>query len=466
MLEKYVDTFVQQYNLITANSKVLIGVSGGPDSMALLHYLLARRDSWQLDLVVVTIDHGLRGEESEQDVDYVKAYCNQHRVPVENHYVDVKSFKQQHKCGTQEAARTLRYQVFSRLMVKHQAKYLALAHHSDDQTETVYMRITRGSQPEALAGIKQSRPFASGYIVRPFLSITKEMIEHYLEENGITPRRDPSNQEDTYTRNYFRLHILPHLKQVNPNLNQSIRYLTDNIEKDSDYLNEQAKLVSDSVLNYQNSPKQVTCSIIELKKHHPALQRRVFHLILNYLYDNLPSGLHYRHDQQFFDLLDSDRANMAIDLPKRLKMIKHYESLTIGFEQSASPYCYALNIPGVTAIPSDKNMIAEIIYNPTTLSSDQYTFYIPLKDNQVPAFYVRTRLPGDRIYLAGINGRKKLKSIFIDKKIPLHKREEWPILVDQYGEVFWVIGLIKKSFNQDLSSGQYIKLTYQPQKML
>src|SRR5699024_4349420 len=145
------------------------------------------------------------------------------------------------KMGTQEAARVLRYQAFDQLMRKHQANYLALAHHADDQVETVYMRLTRGTQLEALQGMKRSRPFSTGEIVRPFLSITKELIEQYCQDHDIIPRRDLSNEEDGYTRNYFRLNVLPLLKEKNPNLSETIMHMTENIADDSQYLSDQTE---------------------------------------------------------------------------------------------------------------------------------------------------------------------------------------------------------------------------------
>ncbi|WP_440897245.1 tRNA lysidine(34) synthetase TilS [Amphibacillus sp. Q70] len=462
MLIAEVDQYIKKHNLIESGSKVMVGVSGGPDSMALLQYLLEKRAAYQLDLVAVIIEHGLRGEESEQDIEYVQHFCQKNKIKFEAQHINVIKYKEEHRLGTQEAARILRYQAFDQLMKKHQADDLALAHHADDQVETVYMRLTRGTQLDALQGIKNTRPFSTGKIIRPFLSITKSMIEEFCREKGIVPRRDLSNEKDVYTRNYFRINVLPQLKKKNPNLPETIMHMSENIADDIQYLFDQTKRVSQEVLNISENPKMVTCQINKLKKHPLALQRRLFHLILDYLYDHLPDGLNYRHEQQFFNLVNSRRASASMDLPLQLKMIKSYQSLIFRFEQEKQrEYHFPLAIPGRTILPNHDVLEAEIVDRIESLPTDNRTFYLPVNIDQYPSLAIRTRQPGDRIYLAHINGRKKVKAVFIDKKIPLEKRDQWPLLVREEGEVLWVVGLVKSNLTKQAKEDHYIKLTYQ-----
>lgn len=462
MLIAEVDQYIKKHHLIQPDSKVIVGVSGGPDSMALLQYLLGKRIAYQLDLVAVIIEHGLRGEESERDIEYVQFFCQENKIKFEAQHINVIKYKEEHRLGTQEAARILRYQAFDQLMKKYQADYLALAHHADDQVETIYMRLTRGTQLDALQGIKNTRPFSTGKIIRPFLSITKPMIEEFCRENGIIPRRDLSNEKDVYTRNYFRLNVLPQLKKKNPNLSETIMHMTENIADDIQYLSDQTKKISREVLNISENPKRVTCQINQLKKNPLALQRRLFHLILDYLYDHLPDGLNYRHEQQFFNLVNSSRASASMDLPLQLKMIKSYQSLTFRFEQEKQKkYHSPLAIPGRTVLPNHDVLEAEIVDQIESLPIDEWTYYLPVNIDQRPSLVIRTRQPGDRIYLAHINGRKKVKSSFIDKKIPLEQRDQWPLLVREEGEVLWIVGLVKSHLTKQEQEDHYIKLTYQ-----
>lgn len=462
MLRREVDEYIRRHQLIEANSTVVVGVSGGPDSMALLQYLLEKRSAFQLDLIAIIIEHGLRGEESESDVTYVRDFCEKHKVKFAVDHIDVNQYKKEEKMGTQEAARILRYRSFDQLMKKYQADYLALAHHADDQVETVYMRLTRGTQLDLLKGISPSRQFSTGKLIRPLLSVTKDMIEAYCAENGIIPRRDLSNEEAVYTRNYFRLNILPLLKEKNSNLPETIMRLTENIADDVKYLSEQTERVSYELLKMSEKPKKVSFQVNQLKKHPLALQRRLFHLILDYLYDRLPRGLTYKHEQQFFDLMNNSRANASVDFPSQLKMVKSYQSMTFYFEESHSLIePMRLEFPGEAILANGTTVTTEIIDEVDGLCNDPMTFYLPLDIDRPPSLVVRTRMPGDRIYLSHVNGRKKIKDLFIDKKIPLIQRDQWPLVTQTGNEVLWVIGLEKSHINKRLNQDHYLKITYQ-----
>ena len=461
-MEYEVDTFIKRHDLLKPHTTLLIGVSGGPDSMALLHYLNTRKYEWDFHLIVVSVDHGLRGEASREDVDYVRAFCFENNMAFHSTSVDVPAFKKKHKLGTQEAARKMRYTFFYDQMKEHQADYLVLGHHGDDQIETMFMRLTRSSNPASLTGIPLRREFATGQIIRPFLAVTKKEIEAYCKEKGITPRRDPSNEEDVYTRNFFRMHLSPLLKEQNPNLHRSIQKLSEAITADTHYLDQQAKKAFKSIVHTANKPKKVECSIILLKKYPFALQRRVFHLILNYLYDVLPDGLHYGHEEQFFDLIHSERANASIDLPKKMQMTKSYQSIRFQFqEEVALDFSCSLSVPGAVTLPDGTEIAASVINPPFPKDRDRNVLIVQVEDveKQTP-FWVRYREPGDRMYVKGLHGRKKVKDIFIDKKIPMHQRDTWPLIVDQQGDVLWVVGLIKGIVKDHSNGHQFIQIEY------
>lgn len=462
MFKHEVDTFIKRYALFKPNTTLVIGVSGGPDSMALLHYLNTIKETWSFKLIVVSVDHGLRGKESKADVAYVEAFCKAHKLAFHCVYLDVPTFKKQHKMGTQEAARKMRYSFFADQMKQHQADYLVLGHHGDDQIETVLMRLTRSSNPASLAGIPVRRPFASGEIIRPFLSVTKEAIQSYCEKNAISPRIDPSNEEDMYTRNYFRIHLLPLLKKQNPNLHRSIQKLSESITADTDYLDQQANLVMNEIVHSSNEANQASCSINLLKKYPFALQRRLFHLILNHLYDVLPSGLHYSHEEQFFDLIHSVRANVTVDLPENLHMTKSYQTLHFHFgQEEVAQLCEYLSVPGRVSLPTGAEVSTTVITDPRDFEQDKDRLLLQVKDLERYAhLFVRYRKHGDRMYVKGLDGRKKVKDIFIDKKIPLYERDKWPLVVDQQGNVLWIIGLTKGTTNDYSDGHQYIQVEY------
>lgn len=461
MLKQKVDLFIKQHHLMHEGATVLVGVSGGPDSMALLHYLHSQKQNWDWRLIVVSIDHSLRGDESKADIDYVAEFCSMHEIPFVPGKVEVNQFKKEKRVGTQEAARQLRYTFFETTMKQYQADYLALGHHGDDQIETMFMRMTRSANPSLLKGIPYKRPFSDGYIVRPFLSVDKQMIEAYCIENEITPRRDPSNQDDIYTRNYFRHHLIPLLKQQNPNLHQSIQRLSESIQADDSYLQQQARQALHEVLTAPMDRSCVRLSINLVKKYPFALQRRMFHLILSYLYHTTPDGLFYAHEQQFLELIHSEQANSKVDLPNGLQIHKAYETIVFQFDQVDQPlFSKLLSVPGQVHLPSGAILRASKIHTGIT-SQNKHTLLISVDhlENHVP-FMVRYRKPGDRMYVKGLGGSKKVKNIFIDKKVPLQERDSWPLVVDQEGHVIWIVGLSKGIIPNQTNSKQYIQLEY------
>ncbi|WP_182201777.1 tRNA lysidine(34) synthetase TilS [Paraliobacillus salinarum] len=462
MLNQKVDHFIKQHQLFHKSATLIVGVSGGPDSMALLHYLQAKKKVWDWTIIAVAINHCLRGEDASADIEFVRNYCLKHNITFEAGIVDVPKLKREEHLGTQDAARRLRYSFFEEKMKQYDADYLVLGHHGDDQIETMFMRMTRSANPSALKGIPLKRPFATGYIVRPFLAINKEMIKMYCLENGITPRLDPSNEEDVYTRNYFRKHLLPLLKEQNPSLHHSIQRLSESIGADQDYLEEQAKKALKKVLVFPMTQSAVNLSINLVKTYPFALQRRMFHLILNYLYHTIPSGLSYEHEQYFLNLIHSNRANVTIDLPNGLKLHKAYETILFTFNQEDAPFfSTSLPVPGQITLPSGDIVLATVTDDNISTINGKNTLILPVSDSEKYAsFVVRYRKPGDRMHVKGLGGSKKVKDIFIDKKIPLQKRDQWPLVIDQEGHVLWIIGLTKGMIPNQKQVNQYIQLEY------
>ncbi|WP_407272599.1 tRNA lysidine(34) synthetase TilS [Radiobacillus sp. PE A8.2] len=458
-MEEKVTAYIRKHQLFHQQAVVLVGVSGGPDSMALLHFLCAIREQWGLRLIALSVDHGLRGEQSKQDVLYVKQMCEQWDVEFCETFLDVSSYKIKERKGTQLAARELRYQYFKRMMQEYRADYLALGHHADDQTETMMMRFVRGANPDALAGIPIKRSFEQGYIVRPFLGVSKQIIETYCDKHEISPRKDPSNDQDTYTRNFYRIHILPLLKQQNPNVLMSTQRLSEAISEDAIYLNEQAQKLIIASVELKKNRSEAILDIKRFKQYPIALQRRAYHLILNYLYPTIPTDLNYIHEDHFFYLLHNNKPNVSIDFPLGLKLIKSYDIILFRFgEFQPVEYVMQLTIPGSISLPDGGMIVSSITKFPKEESEN---IYVCEMDTIRTPLIVRTREPGDKMKIRGMNGSKKIKDIFIDEKIPVQKRATWPIVLDSKGNILWLIGL-KKGFHevQSASDGNFLQLHY------
>ena len=458
-MEQKTAAFIEKHHLLEPGAVVLAGISGGPDSLALLHFLCSIREEWGFRLIALTADHGLRGTQSEDDVIYVKKLCEKWDVEYVETFLDVETYKARTGKGTQVAARELRYQFYEEKMRAFRADFLALGHHGDDQAETILMRLVRSPGMAALTGIPVKRSFAGGFLIRPLLAVSKKDIEFYCKQHRIVPRRDPSNEEDSYTRNYYRLHVMPHLKKKNPRLHQSMQRLSERAAEDEGYLNEQAEQVFDKAVSLAETERKAEVDLPSFKSVSPALQRRVFHLILRYLYFSVPSDLFFNHEKQFFDLLRSQRANVSVDLPGGLKMAKAYETIRFYFYNPAvTSYFQRLEVPGTVSLPDGSFITALVSDSPT--QSSAYTQVIETTGLTFPLI-VRTRKPGDKMRIKGLNGRKKLKDIFIDEKVPKPERDTWPVVTTADGQIIWLAGLKKGVIKSSGRREKFLQLHYQ-----
>ncbi len=464
IMKTMITHFIKKHHLLTKQATVLVGVSGGPDSLALLHYLHSIRQEWEIRIIAVTVDHQLRGEASLEDLRYVKRFCKTWDIEFVGTSVDVPSYKKKHKLGTQLAARKLRYKFFEEQMELYNADLLMLGHHGDDQAETMLMRMVRSADSQALAGIPVKRDFATGAIVRPFLCVTKEQIWNYCEVHHIKPRLDPSNHETTYTRNYFRKHVLPLIKEKNSNIHTTIQHLSETLEADQAYLNRQAQEMVDTIVMFDKERCQVSFEIKLFKTYAFALQRRAFHLILNYLYTDLPKDLSYVHEEQFFALLHRKTGNAQLDFPSGLKVEKAYNQLKCHFQDDlhTDSYHMLLKIPGKTVLPDGSVFTTE--YVDEYQEQSEQTFILQSGQAALP-LHIRTRKHGDKMRWKGLQGSKKVKDIFIDAKIPRSERGTWPIITDNNGEILWLVGLKKGLLEKQADNAAFIQLNYEKGNM-
>ncbi|WP_085993725.1 tRNA lysidine(34) synthetase TilS [Oceanobacillus senegalensis] len=452
-------SFIDKHQLIKNGSTVLVGASGGADSMALLHFLYRNQMKWNIHIIAVSVDHQLRGEASREDIVYVDTVCKEWGIPFVWERVNVIKYQKEKGISTELAARELRYQYFEKVMKEYHADYLALGHHGDDQVETMLMSLTRSASTTAFSGIPVRRKFSNGYIIRPLLCVTKAEIHTYCRENEISPRIDETNFDTLYTRNFFRKHVVPLIKQKNSNIHTTIQHLSETRNEDEYFLQEKAKEMVEEVVKFDDKWNSAILEVDAFKKRAHALQRRALHLILNYLYKELPKDLSYVHEEQFLSLLDSKEGNRQLYFPSQLKVERAYEEITFRFYDSGedTSYHFPLEVPGEVLFPDGSKVLAQfsdVRYNQDTIS---YGFY----ENQVSfPLHIRTRKSGDRMSWYGLNGSKKLKDIFIDEKIPLDKRNSWPILVDNNGEIIWLIGLKKGKLKDSQDKGRWIQLNY------
>ncbi|TFJ92985.1 tRNA lysidine(34) synthetase TilS [Lentibacillus salicampi] len=459
-MDNTVRAFMKRHQLVKEHATVLIAVSGGPDSMALLHFFWKHREEWRLRLIAVSVDHQLRGEESLEDLDYVRQFCRKRNIEFIGTSLDVPAYKQEKQIGTQIAARELRYQFLAEQMTTYDADYLALGHHGDDQAETVLMGLVHSASVKSLAGMPLERDFATGKIIRPFLCVTKETIEHYCRKHAITPRRDPSNDESTYTRNDYRNNVLPLLKSRNPNLHRTIQHLSRSLQEDEAFLEREVEKMVKQAVTFDKQKTAVHFNIGTFNSYPHSLQRRAFHLILNYLYSDIPKKISYVHEVQFFTILNDRHGNVRIDFPHRLKLERSYQNISLYFmngKPEPLSYHMLIALPGETVLPNGGAIAADVTSNPG-IPDDMV--YVCDKETVALPLHIRTRKPGDRLRWRGMNGSKKVKDIFIDAKIPLNERDTWPVVTDNNDDILWLIGLKKGMPRKQAENGSYIQLSF------
>ncbi|KEK21589.1 tRNA lysidine(34) synthetase TilS [Bacillus gaemokensis] len=438
-----VDDFAKRHDVLKEHSTIVVGVSGGPDSLALLYYLLEKREEKALKIVVAHVDHMFRGDESYGDLQFVEKLCQKIGVICETIRINVSQYQQQSGMNAQVAARECRYAFLERIMKKYDALYVALGHHGDDQVETILMRLVRGSTPKGYAGIAVKRPFHGGYLIRPLLAVTKEEIVAYCDRIGISPRVDPSNEKEVYTRNRLRKNVLPCLKEENPQVHERFQNFSMLMQEDEAYLQELAFEKMNKVIT-KKSGKHIVLSIPAFESMSMPLQRRGIQLILNYLYEyKIPSSLSSIHIDKVIAFFKRTHPSGTLDFPDGLKIVRTYEECSFRFKQEiVFPFSQVLSIPGAVTLANGDELVAEV--NEKIPSNMNETVFVAKYNDISYPLLIRSRENGDRMSIQGMSGSKKIKAIFIEAKVPKEKREEWPIVCDASGNIIWV-PLLKRS---------------------
>ncbi|WP_339060680.1 tRNA lysidine(34) synthetase TilS [Tepidibacillus marianensis] len=435
---KTVKGTIESNHMISDVRPIVVGVSGGPDSMALLHIL---SNMVKNTLIVAHLNHQFRDQEAKKDAQLVKNYCNEMGIEVVINEYDVPKYMKANKLGAEEAARKIRYQFYLDVAKKWNAGYVALGHHANDQAETIIMRIIRGTGSHGLSGIPYKRNFEGLSLIRPLLDTTREEIEHFVAEHSIPYRIDQSNYSTKFFRNKIRLNILPTLLEYNEKLITHLSQMAKVNQAEDQYLRKKAEEFLEQNL-VSNGNYIYSMHVSQLQHVDIALQRRVIHLILTYL--NLKEEFNYQHIEKVIYLIQQSYPSKSLDLPG-LRVYREYEKVIFSTltEQEITPYAYELPIPGVVEIPQIKKQFRAFISEQKRELAGLWDIF----DGQLikgKKIIIRTRKDGDRIQIKGMNGSKKVKDIFIDQKIPKEWRKRLPI-IEVDGEILWIPGVKQSS---------------------
>lgn len=418
-------------NKLENNDTVVLGTSGGPDSMCLLDLLIKIREKKPINIIVAHVHHNVR-KESDEEALFVKNYCAQHNCSFEMYHIS-----EYPKTNFHEYARQVRYAFFKQLIKKYQAKYLMTAHHADDLMETILMRLVRGSNLKGYIGFKQETIYENYTLLRPLISVTKQEINTYNIQNKIEYRLDASNFKEKYTRNRYRLHILPFLKAENPQVHQKFLKFSHEMAEIDDYLTESLKDALTKVMVFDK------VNVREFNKLHALIKKRVVEYILMGEYQNNLKDITNHHVSLIIELLNSKKSNLTLYLPDNKIFKKSYNEAYFLKDDKTKPEEQILTDEVILSPTSYLKKIKEtdIVKSNYLLRLDSKEIALPLK--------VRYKKDGDKIALKNSNGHQKIKDLFINAKIPLEKRETYPLVVDNNDHILWVPGIKKSKFDKN-----------------
>ncbi len=396
---------------VTPGDGIVAGVSGGMDSMALI---VALHDLGMNSLFAAHLNHGIRGDEADADAAFVRASMAERSIPYFEKKMDVPKIAQREGKGMEEAAREARYAFFEEVRRKIGAKWIATAHHQEDQAETVLLHMLRGTGPRGLSGMA----LKAGQLIRPMLPVKKADVEQFVSDREIAFRTDSTNLDPSMTRNRIRLELLPQLKmQYNPNVSQCLARTATLCREDEEYL---LSLSLEGVLAAQTQGGGYDCRTL-LALPGPLRSRAVMEILdrSGALYDMEYSGL-----VRVISLL-SARHGARAPLPKGNWARVEYGRLYIDVGRLAeqADWLVELAVPGNSRVPGGEFQVS---YAQERREEGAFVAFLDA-DSLPGGLHARSRRPGDRFHPYGAPGTKKLKDYWIDHKIPMERRQ-LPIL--------------------------------------
>ena len=422
-LEEHIKDIINKYGLNT--KKLIIAVSGGPDSVALLNLLKKQG----LDLHVAHLNHGLRDAESDKDAEFVKNIAESLGLPY-----TIEKREVPEKGSLQQQAREVRYNFFKDVAKDKQTNIVVLAQHKDDQLETVLMNFFRGAGLRGLTGIKEFSSFDELDLFRPLLAYTKEEILQYLKDNNLKYRTDSSNTKEKYSRNKFRLKVIPFLeKELGQGFKNAVINNTKVYKVEEEFFIQEAHRilsVTDKTIDY---PGYELVLDTKLANYHQALIGWVLRVAISKSKVYNLRELSSKHYQLIIDAILTNKAT-TLQLPNGINFVRWDNNLGFYSSKDSQHLDIVLNI--------ELNKPIKFLNN-TILLTDQYMgkpAHIINLDNAVLPLSIRKRKSGDTIQLSSNGGTKKIKDIFIDTKVAKHSRDQIPLLVDAKDAIIAILG--------------------------
>ena len=432
---------ISRYDMLASGDRVLVAVSGGPDSVVLLDVLDKLKETFSLEMVVAHFDHSLRPEDDERETRFVASLAASKNLP----FMTQKALSPPATSGKslEEEARNWRYEFLDHARDAHGAQKIALGHTLDDQAETVIMRLLRGSGPAGLSGIP---PVRNHHIIRPLIEITRQEILDYIDRLDLQYITDPSNFEKHHLRNRIRLDLLPQLKTYQPRIVQILGQTAGIMRDETGWMETEAERWISEFVEVIGTEKYLV-PLKALGVLAVAFQNQVIRQIIKGVQGGL-RRISLRHIDAIKSLLEG-RPQAHLNLPNGVMVKKSYETLLFAkksdeFEhQENNGFHHILNVPGVFNLDAISCTVTiEEIKTEEISSKDSSSPWVACFDADRIEYplIVRSFLPGDRFVPLGMTGHKKVKDFFVDRKIPSHVRRRLPLLCQGKNPI-WVCGL-------------------------
>ena len=428
-IHKKIKKFIEDNNLIEKGNELILGISGGADSMMLLHYLYTYKEEYEISLRVAHIHHGIR-ESADLDAELVEETCRVYQVPFHRHNCNIKELAKERKGSEEEIGREERYNFFISLL--NPSARIVTAHNMNDQAETMMMRFFRGTDIKGLGGILPKRD----NIIRPLLCVTRKGIETYCEKHQVVYRHDETNFLPIYTRNKIRLECTPYIESaINPSVVKVLGEHSKLYREEEAFLETYTKELYDKLATFEKEELILDGTL--LKSQHSYMQKRIFYMAIGELTGS-QKDIGSKHLESCLGLLNGQRGK-EIPLPGEVTLRKVYDTLVLAKQKITTIAYERMLALGVQEIPEAHLVLSLKLVTKEEIeqkNENLYTKYIDygrIKNG----LQIRTRKPED--YISVGTGTKKLKKLFIDDKISKDVRDCLPLIADG-DEIIWIAG--------------------------
>ncbi|GAB4455169.1 MAG: tRNA lysidine(34) synthetase TilS [Anaerolineae bacterium] len=461
--------YCKQNQIIAPNDRIVVGVSGGPDSLCLLHLLKSLQPSLNLHLTVAHLNHQLRGDAARNDADFVADLAGQWQLAHFGQAQNVAALAVERRQSLEEAARQVRYAFLWQVAHQTGSNKIAVGHHADDQAETLLMHLLRGAGLDGLRGMQPAVNIAAlqlhpndyrtlptqsaPTIIRPLLAVSRAEIEAYCHANGLAPRHDHTNRDITLLRNRIRHQLLPLLESYNPNIRRVLWRTATLLDAEAEFLSAQLAQVWPRLVQSAGQGR-ISLYLEPLQGLPLALKRAAMRQAITRL-EPSRGNLGFDHIDSALAIINAGKTGAQVTLPHGLRLTVSYQTITIAAGPTPPPIpghpalppgaALEVTVPGETAIPGSNWRLTGRLMPAAQLKLEQLQQGGPWQawldaDVAVAPLKLRTRQPGDLFSPLGLGGRHQtLKKFMINAKIPAAQRTSWPLLVSEE-TIIWVCG--------------------------